>query len=106
MKRPFRAKSVADSLTNPEGELKDLLDKANCLNSVSQTIENYLPVELQAHCRVESIENNVLTLLTDSAIWLNRLRYISSELMTQLRASEFPSLISIDIKVQPNLKNL
>lgn len=106
MKRPFRAKSVADSLTNPKGELKALLDMANCLNSISQTIEKYLPEELQAHCKVESIENNVLTLLTDSAIWLNRLRYISSDLMTQLRANEFPSLISIDIKVRPNLNNL
>ncbi len=102
MKRPFRAKSVTDSLTNPKGELKALLDKANCLNSVAQTIESYMPAELQAHCRVESIENNVLNLVADSAIWLNRLRYFSSELMSQLRANEFPSLISIDIKVRPN----
>lgn len=106
MKRPFRAKSVADSLNNPEGELKALLDKANRLNSVSQTIEGYLPVELQAHCRVASIENNVLTLVTDSAAWLNRLRYFSSELISQLRANEFPSLISIDIKVRPDLQKL
>ncbi|NVJ65601.1 MAG: DUF721 domain-containing protein [Gammaproteobacteria bacterium] len=104
MKRPFRAKSVADSLTNPEGELKALLEKANRLNSVAQTIEGYLPAELQAHCKVASVENNVLTLITDSAVWLNRLRYFSSELMSQLRAHEFPSLISIDIKVRPDFQ--
>ncbi len=106
MKRPFRAKSVADSLNNPRGELKALLDKANCLNSVAQTIEGYLPAELQAHCRVETIENNVLTLVTDNAVWLNRLRYFSSELMSQLRAGEFPSLISIDIKIKPDFQKL
>ena len=105
MKRPFRAKSVADSLSHPsQGDLKALLEKANRLKSVSQSIENHLPQELQAHCRVGTINDNVLTLYTDSPNWANRLRYISSQLLTQLRASQYPSLMSIEIKVKPNLE--
>ncbi len=102
MKRPFRAKSVADCLSHAEGDLKTLLDKANCLKSLSHSIEGYLPQELKAHCQVGTIIDNVLTLYADSPAWLNRLRYYSVELLTQLRANEFPSLISIEIKVRPN----
>ncbi|WP_251358000.1 DUF721 domain-containing protein [Kangiella sp. TOML190] len=103
MKRPFRAKSVADSLDRPiEGHLKQLLDKAKNLKSISSGIEQFLPEELQAHCKVAQINSDVLTLFADSAVWANRLRYLGPELLTQLRANGYPSLVSIDIKIRPN----
>lgn len=104
MKRPFRAKSVNDSLDNPtQGHLKSLLEKAKNLNSVSQTIEIYLPQELQEHCKVGNIIDNVLTLYAKSPHWASRLRYCSTQLLTELRSNQYPSLISINIKVRPDL---
>lgn len=101
MKRPFRAKSVAASLDKPEGHLKLLLEKANRLQSVSQSIGDYLPEDLRAHCKVGAIDNNVLTLYVDSAAWANRVRYQSSDLIPKLRENLYPSLVSIEVKVKP-----
>lgn len=101
MKRPFRAKSVATSLNEPEGHLKSLLEKANRLKSVSESIGDYLPEDLRAHCKVGAIDNNVLTLYVDSAAWANRVRYQTSVLISKLRENLYPSLVSIEIKVNP-----
>lgn len=101
MKRPFRAKSVADSLSTPEGVLKQLLEKANSLKSLTQLLQKLLPAELKAHCSVTELNANVLTINAESAAWGTRLRYIQSQLLADLRANGYPSLISIQINISP-----
>lgn len=102
MKRPFRAKSVAESLTTPEGVLKQLLNKASTLKSLTQQLQDYLPEELKAHCSITEIKANVLVINVDSPVWATRLRYIQSQLLADLRKNGHPSLISIQIKVSPS----
>ncbi|MHC9509905.1 DciA family protein [Kangiella sp. M94] len=102
MKRPFRAKSVADVLNSPESELKSLLDKANSLKSITDSIHQHLPKDLQKHCSVSEYNKTSLVITADSPVWATRLRYQSSELLAQLRKAGFLGLANIQIKIAPS----
>ncbi|AUD78295.1 DUF721 domain-containing protein [Kangiella profundi] len=102
MKRPFRAKSVADVLNSPDSVLKGLLDKADSLKSITDSIHQHLPEELQKHCTVSEYNKTSLVITADSPVWATRLRYQSSELLTQLRKAGFLGLANIQIKIDPN----
>ncbi|NVK21016.1 MAG: DUF721 domain-containing protein [Kangiellaceae bacterium] len=105
MKRPFRAKSVADILNTPDGVLKALMDKSNALDSITQDVHQFLPPELAAHCRVVNYNRQTLILGADSPVWATRLRYLSSQLLTDLRQAGHFSLGNILIQTAPNVNS-
>ena len=102
MKRPFRAKSVADILNTPDGVLKSLLDQANSLKSINDSVIKHLPAELREHCSVSSYDQQTLILVAKSAVWGTRLRYHSAQLLSDLRSAGFYSLANILIQIRPN----
>jgi len=102
MKRPFRAKSVADILDKPDSLLKSLLQQSNGLKSINDSVQRLLPDELKNHCVVSEYNQSSLILIADNAAWCTRLRYISSELLTNLRKDGHHALANIQIKVKPS----
>ncbi|RDX36265.1 DUF721 domain-containing protein [Kangiella sp. HD9-110m-PIT-SAG07] len=102
MKRPSRAKSVADIINKPESLLKGLLKQANSLKSINKSVRELLPDELKDHCEVSEFNQTSLIITAESAVWGTRLRYISSELLANLRQAGHYSLANIQIKVKPS----
>ena len=101
MKRPSRAKSVADILDKPDGLLKGLLKQSNNLKSINESVLSLLPEELQDHCAVSEYNQTSLIITADNAVWGTRLRYMSSELLADLRKAGHYSLANIQIKIKP-----
>lgn len=56
-------------------------------------------------CRIGNIENGSLLIESPTSLWLQRLQFIRSELLSELR-HHHSSLISIKIKVNPNLAKI
>ena len=65
-------------------------------------LQSYLKQHNINDCRIGNIENGSLILETPTSIWLQRLQFIRSELLTELR-QHHPSLTKIKIKVNPEL---
>ncbi|WP_223669471.1 DciA family protein [Kangiella shandongensis] len=102
MKRPSRAKSVADILDKPEGLLRGLLKQSNSLQSINESVQRLLPEELKGRCVVSEYNQSSLVITAESAVWSTRLRYISSELLANLRKNGHYSLANIQIKTKPS----
>ena len=102
MKRPSRAKSVADILNTPDGVLKGLLKQSNSLKSINDSVQQMLPDELKDHCEVSEFNQTSLIITAENAAWSTRLRYISSELLASLRKAGHYSLANIQIKIKPS----
>lgn len=102
MKRPSRAKSVADILNKPEGKLQSLLKQSNSLKSINESVQSLLPEELKGHCAVSEYNQTSLIITAENAVWGTRLRYISSELLANLRKAGHYSLANIQIKIKPS----
>ncbi|GAA4363247.1 DciA family protein [Kangiella marina] len=102
MKRPSRAKSVADILSKPDSLLKGLLKQSNSLKSINEDVQKLLPDELKDHCMVSEYNQTSLIITAENAAWSTRLRYISSDLLTNLRKAGHYSLANIQIKVKPS----
>ena len=102
MKRPSRAKSVADILDTPDGVLKGLLKQSNNLKSINDSVQQMLPDELKDHCQVSEFNQTSLIITAENAAWSTRLRYISSELLANLRKAGHYSLANIQIKIKPS----
>lgn len=101
MKRPSRAKSVVDILGKPNGLLQGLLKQSNNLKSINDSVQRLLPEELQGHCVVSEYNQSSLIISAESAVWATRLRYISPELLTNLRKDGHHALANIQIKIKP-----
>lgn len=65
-------------------------------------LQSYLKQHNINDCRIGNIENGSLILETPTSLWLQRLQFIRSELLTELR-QHHPSLTKIKIKVNPEL---
>ncbi|MDA7746814.1 DciA family protein [Psychromonas sp.] len=53
-------------------------------------------------CRIGNVENGILLIESSTSIWLQRLQFIRSEILTELR-QHHSSLMNIKIKVNPEL---
>lgn len=68
-------------------------------------LQRYLKQHNISDCRIGNIENGSLVVETPSSIWLQRLQFIRSDLLSELR-QHHSSLLNIKIKVNPNLAKL
>ncbi|MBF8224056.1 DUF721 domain-containing protein [Halomonas sp. 328] len=97
----FRAQPVT-RLLGGRGELSGLMRMASLLERAQTTLRDALPEELREHLYVGGYRDGRLTLITDRAAWLTRLRYEQPRLLTLLRGlPEFAALQRLDLKVRP-----
>ncbi|MGO2133138.1 MAG: DUF721 domain-containing protein [Halomonas sp.] len=96
----FRAQPMSRLLNI--GRLAPLIDKAQLIEGVQQHLHQRLPAELAEHVFVGGFHEGKLTLLTDRAVWLTRLRY-EQRLLLEL-VKQYPGLESttgLTLKVRP-----
>ncbi|MCK5718305.1 MAG: DUF721 domain-containing protein [Thiomargarita sp.] len=89
-------------MINPTGFLSHLLHHCDMLKQLNKIVKASLPVPLNQHCHVANFRNNILIIYSDSPLWANRLRFMTPELVSQLRQNRVsPTIEHIEIKVRP-----
>ncbi|MFT6985606.1 MAG: hypothetical protein ACJAT7_001418 [Psychromonas sp.] len=78
---------------------------AALFTKLDSLLQRYLKQHHIQDCRIGNLQNGSLLIEIPDAIWLIRLKFMQSELLTLLR-QEVPGLLNIKIKVNPTLKQL
>ncbi len=97
-----RPNAVSDFVTHPGGILKELVDQFEESDQVKSQILQCIPEQFQQNITGYRILKNQLSLLTDNASTATQLRFVKTEVLTQLRQSGLWNLSNISIKVDPN----
>jgi hypothetical protein len=66
-----------------------LLDEIERRERTLSAVRRQLPAELAGHCRQAAVVGDELTLFVDSPVWVDRFRFLGSELVDALVASGF-----------------
>ncbi|MDN3525484.1 DciA family protein [Halomonas sabkhae] len=89
-------------LLEGKGELGTLMRTARLIEQAQEHLRSQLSGELGEHLFVGGFENGRLTLITDSAAWLTRLRYEQPRLLKRLHELQgFEAVTGFDLKVRP-----
>lgn len=93
---------VAKTLQTTETDLTALITRAKLLATLNKVFQQQLELPLREHCYVANIENNRLTIFTDSAAWSTQLYYQQQRLLAVLQQqADFKQLKTLHIRVQP-----
>lgn len=91
----------ADTLL--KAQICTLLEKAQHLINLQKRVDSVIDQALKHYIKVANLENQCLTLIVENASIATRLRFIESELMSNLQAfPEFKSLQTLKYKVRPD----
>ncbi|MBV1911089.1 MAG: DUF721 domain-containing protein [Kangiellaceae bacterium] len=96
-----RPKTVNNLINQPDGDIKALMDRLVKIRTVDESVKSFLSPSVAEHCRVVNIRKSTLVLAVDSPLWVNKIRFQLTELMSYLRTNGFISLGNIDLIVQP-----
>lgn len=80
----------------------DITGKANFLGKLNQQVKDILP-HAEKTCRVANFRDGILVLECSSSAWATRLNYERQHLLSSLRKTMLPSLMTIEIKINPAL---
>ena len=103
--RDSRPQSIENFFVQSQDQsmLQHIQQRTIALNKLNRAVRSILPAQLHPWCRVANFRQGILVIETANASWLMRLRYEQSSLLSALRAQILPSLISIDIRINPAL---
>ncbi|RTR06042.1 DUF721 domain-containing protein [Halomonas nitroreducens] len=89
-------------LLEGRGELGTLMRMARLIERAQQHLRDHLPTELADHLFVGGFHDGRLTIITDRAVWLTRLRYEQARLLSLLHELPgFEAVNGFDFKVRP-----
>ncbi|HSH50038.1 MAG TPA: DUF721 domain-containing protein [Halomonas sp.] len=96
----FRAQPMSRLLGT--GQLAPLIRTARLIEGVQRYLRRQLPSELADHLFVGGFHRGRLTLITDRAVWLTRLRYEQPRLLELVRQYPgFEAITGFELKVRP-----
>lgn len=99
MEHKFK-RSLAD-LLQISPTLSALTSRVRDLEKINQIILQKLEPEVAQNCQVANLRNGILYLATTSPAWHHQLRFLTSDLLSQLRTEpDWMGLKSIEIQVQ------
>ncbi|MDR5868352.1 DUF721 domain-containing protein [Halomonas koreensis] len=89
-------------LLDGRGELGELMRRARLIDRAQAHLREQLPAELAEHLFVGGYRRGRLTVITDRAAWLTRLRYEQARLLSLLHELPgFEAVTGFDFKVRP-----
>ncbi len=95
-------RTLSSMLQENDAPIAKLFRHCRLLQSLDEIIQQCLPAELAAHCRVLNYSGNRLILQTDSPAWNTLLRYQTPDLLSCLRRQDkLRGLASILIRTAP-----
>ena len=86
-------------LQQPRSPWANLLEKMNCLKSLTQSVQAFLPKPLNEHCKVAEFTNQTVTLSTDASVWLARLRFLESSLSSHFQKQTGIAPLKVQIRL-------
>lgn len=93
---------TTQSLLEDNGKL-NVAQRAIELSKLNQQILALIPGEPARVCRVANYRDGVLVLEAGTAAWAMRLNYERHQLMSVLRQNGLSNLVTIEVKVNPDL---
>ncbi|CZF83549.1 hypothetical protein GCE9029_03861 [Grimontia celer] len=96
--RPQAAQELLESSLT--GQVRQ---RAMALSQLNEQVKALLPTQSAKQCRVANYRDGILILECGSSAWATRLNYDRHTLMSALRRNTLPSLMTIEIKVNPAL---
>ena len=76
------------------GELPRLIDAVTKQNATLQLVRALLPAQYASHCISVSVDGNQLSVVADSSVWANRLRFETNHLLA--KCGNFDELAHIE----------
>jgi hypothetical protein len=80
-------KLVGNLLTCGRGTLSILHRKVAQLDKLTALLKNSLNDPLRQHCQVANLKDDCLVIMVDSAAWATQIRYLTPDLLKQLKRS-------------------
>jgi len=84
-----------------ENAASPLLERAQKLLRLEQTVLRILPEDLAPHCKVLNLRNKGLIVSATSSAWAARLRFAAPELVGQLRSHYSLDVETLRIRIRP-----
>ena len=95
-------KHTCDLRQHHNVKLSYLLEKSKALQNLQNIFNSFVSAALIKHCIVANYKKETLVLLTDSASWSTKIRFMTPELLKQLKTTEpFTDIKKIKCKVRP-----
>ena len=101
MSRPS-TRNVNHLISDPNGEVKALLDQLAKIHTLNNTLHSKLNATLSKHCRVINLRKNTLVIAVSSPSWANKIRFQLPDLLSHFRENGYLGLVSIEVIVQPS----
>lgn len=98
--RAGRIKSLNALINKDTSIFSRVLSKAARLKHLETLLQQELPSELQTAYRVANYEQQKLILMTSSAGFLTRMRFLEPALITAMQ-KHLPDLVRIEVKIRP-----
>lgn len=77
---------------------KSLAERGRRLRELTETVHTIVPREFIPHCEVIGLNDGILTLAVESAIWRTRLRFVEDDLLRLWpRSSSRPRKIKVKV---------
>ncbi|UDG79324.1 hypothetical protein F7X37_00301 [Candidatus Ecksteinia adelgidicola] len=73
------------------------------LLKLNLVLKKVLPTKMHPWCRIANVRDNILILEVANASWMINLRYKEFILLSNFKKKILPSLLSINIRINPNL---
>jgi len=99
---PFKPRRVQQLLAQND-TLKTIYLQTQQQKKLLAEVRKTLPSQMARHCSAATLNGTVLTLLTDSPVWVSKMRFQSPNLLTALR-SQHPGIASISVRCEAPLK--
>lgn len=80
-----------------------LAEKAELLMLLNHQVKQMLPKHIVEHINVANLRQNSLIIDVSSAAWATRVKMQQKALLMKLQDEFLPSLIAIEIKINPNI---
>lgn len=103
---PKQLSELLNQFTDSHPSLQSLINQSNALNNLGGVLKNILPPHVRPHVRAAHFKEGTLTLQISSAAWQLHLNYMREEIITTLRQSVLPNLVSINFNINPDILTL
>lgn len=91
---------VLELLQSPQCDLAKIVQTVEAIQELSHWIQARLPEAIRPHCQVGLYQKGILTLVASSPAWATQLRFLSGELLQNLRQEpRWIGIRSIQVKV-------
>jgi hypothetical protein len=97
---PDRAKHIRGFLGRSDA-VNALLQEIRRREDVIALVRRLLPPAIAGHCRQATIDNGHLALFVDSPVWVDRLRFVSPQLIDALNTQGAVEVTDCRVRVLP-----